>query len=61
MLGANAVLIGRPYLYALAVGGADGVERCLSILIEELRLAMALVGAGSLRELNREVVWPARG
>ncbi len=60
LLGATAVLIGRPYLYALAVGGADGVARCLSLLIEELRLAMALVGAGSLRELNRDVVWRAR-
>ena len=56
--GANAVLIGRPYLYALAVGGADGVARCLSLLIEELRLALALVGAASLRELNRDVEWP---
>jgi hypothetical protein len=37
--GANVVLIGRPYLYALAVAGADGVGRCLSLLIEELRLA----------------------
>jgi 4-hydroxymandelate oxidase len=57
--GANAVLIGRPYLYALAVGGADGVARCLSLLIEELRLAMALVGAASLPDLNRDVEWPA--
>jgi 4-hydroxymandelate oxidase len=57
--GANAVLIGRPYLYALAVAGAEGVARCLSLLIEELRLAMALVGAGCLRDLNREVEWPA--
>jgi 4-hydroxymandelate oxidase len=56
--GANAVLIGRPYLYALAVGGADGVARCLSLLIEELRLAMALVGASSLRDLNRDIEWP---
>jgi 4-hydroxymandelate oxidase len=56
--GANAVLIGRPYLYALAVGGADGVARCLSLLIEELRLAMALVGAASLPDLNRDVEWP---
>jgi 4-hydroxymandelate oxidase len=56
--GANAVLIGRPYLYALAVGGADGVARCLSLLIEELRLAMALVGAASLRDLNRDIEWP---
>jgi 4-hydroxymandelate oxidase len=57
--GANAVLIGRPYLYALAVAGADGVARCLLLLIEELRLAMALVGAVSLRDLNRDVEWPA--
>jgi 4-hydroxymandelate oxidase len=57
--GANAVLLGRPYLYALAVGGADGVARCLSLLIQELRLAMALVGAASLPDLNREVEWPA--
>jgi 4-hydroxymandelate oxidase len=57
--GANAVLIGRPYLYALAVGGADGVARCLSLLIEELRLALALVGAASLRDLTRDVEWPA--
>ena len=56
--GANAVLIGRPYLYALAVGGADGVARCLSLLIEELRLAMALVGAASLPDLDRDVEWP---
>jgi 4-hydroxymandelate oxidase len=57
--GANAVLIGRPYLYALAVGGTDGVARCLSLLIEELHLALALVGAASLRDLNRDVEWPA--
>jgi 4-hydroxymandelate oxidase len=56
--GANAVLLGRPYLYALAVAGADGVERCLSLLIEELRLAMALVGAASPRELSRDLEWP---
>jgi 4-hydroxymandelate oxidase len=56
--GASAVLIGRPYLYALAIAGADGVARCLSLLIEELRLAMGLVGATSLRDLNRDVEWP---
>jgi 4-hydroxymandelate oxidase len=55
--GADAVLIGRPYLYALAVGGADGVARCLSLLIEEMRLAMALVGATSLGDLNRDLEW----
>ena len=43
----------------LAVAGAEGVTRCLSLLIEELRLAMALVGANSLRDLSREVEWPS--
>jgi 4-hydroxymandelate oxidase len=56
--GANAVLIGRPYLYALAVAGADRVARCLSLLIEELRLALALVGAASMRDLNSDLEWP---
>ena len=58
--GANAILIGRPYLYALAVAGAEGVDRCLWLLIEELRLAMALAGAARLNDLNRDLEWPAR-
>ncbi|HEY0791223.1 MAG TPA: alpha-hydroxy acid oxidase [Chthoniobacterales bacterium] len=56
--GATAVLVGRPYLYALAVAGGPGVARCLFLLIEELAFAMALVGAASLRDLNRDVEWP---
>jgi isopentenyl diphosphate isomerase/L-lactate dehydrogenase-like FMN-dependent dehydrogenase len=40
------------------VAGADGVALCLSLLIDELRLAMALVGAASLRDLSREAEWP---
>ena len=55
--GAKAVLIGRPYLYALAVAGAEGVARCLSLFIEELRFAMALVGAASIQEISRELEW----
>jgi 4-hydroxymandelate oxidase len=44
-LGARAVFIGRPYLYALAPGGQAGVTRCLEILETELRIAMILLGA----------------
>jgi 4-hydroxymandelate oxidase len=55
--GAKAVLIGRPYLYALAVAGAEGVARCLSLLVQELRFAMALVGAASIQEISRELEW----
>jgi 4-hydroxymandelate oxidase len=56
-LGATAVLIGRPYVYALAVGGADGVARAIAILREELETAMVLLGRASLKELDRSVLW----
>jgi 4-hydroxymandelate oxidase len=47
-LGARAVLVGRPVLWALAVGGADGVTELLTGLTDGLRHAMALAGAPSL-------------
>ena len=46
-LGADAVLVGRPYLYGLAWKGRAGVERVLEILDDELRRAMALSGVAS--------------
>lgn len=55
-LGADAVLIGRPFYWALAAGGAAGVQRAVAILREELEIAMTLVGAASIRELNRDLV-----
>ena len=56
-LGATAVLIGRPYVFALAVGGAEGVARAVAILREELETAMMLLGRASVRELDRSVLW----
>jgi 4-hydroxymandelate oxidase len=56
-LGANAVLIGRPYLYGLTAAGAEGVARVLEILKTELKLAMALTGRTSIHELDRSVLW----
>lgn len=56
-LGANAVLIGRPYVYALAAGGSAGVARVIAILREELETAMMLLGRASVRELDRSVLW----
>jgi 4-hydroxymandelate oxidase len=47
-LGASAVLIGRPYAYGLAVGGAEGVADVVTLLRGELELAMALAGRPSL-------------
>jgi 4-hydroxymandelate oxidase len=56
-LGADAVLIGRPYLYGLAAAGAEGVARVLEILKTELKLALALTGRTSIRELDGSVLW----
>jgi 4-hydroxymandelate oxidase len=55
-LGARAVLIGRPVLWALSASGASGVERVLSALAAELRLAMALCGAVSLADLTPDLI-----
>lgn len=55
-LGASAVLMGRPYLYALAAGGADGVARMLALLREEIAISMTLLGAKNLSELNRDLL-----
>jgi isopentenyl diphosphate isomerase/L-lactate dehydrogenase-like FMN-dependent dehydrogenase len=52
-LGADAVLLGRPYAYALAVGGQRGVEELLQNLRAEIDLSLALAGAHSIRELDR--------
>jgi lactate 2-monooxygenase len=52
-LGADAVLLGRPYAYALAVGGQTGVETLVQNLMAEVDLALALAGGTSVRELDR--------
>jgi len=55
-LGANAVLIGRAFMWGLAVGGEEGVTRVLAMLRNELELAMALCGCRSVGEISRDVV-----
>jgi 4-hydroxymandelate oxidase len=52
-LGARAVLLGRPILWALATGGEAGVARALEILREELEIAMALLGAPTPTAITR--------
>ena len=52
-LGADAVLLGRPYAYGLAVGGAAGVEAVIRQLAAELDLTMALAGVRSVRDVDR--------
>jgi 4-hydroxymandelate oxidase len=55
-LGANLVAVGRPVLWALAVDGADGVQRVLTILRDELSLAMALAGCRSLAGIGPDLI-----
>jgi isopentenyl diphosphate isomerase/L-lactate dehydrogenase-like FMN-dependent dehydrogenase len=52
-LGARAVFVGRPYLYALAAGGEAGVARALEIMRVELETAMALLGVRRPDEVTR--------
>jgi 4-hydroxymandelate oxidase len=54
-LGAKAVLIGRPYIYGLAVSGADGVTRVLDILRAEFEIAMALTGRTAVSQLDQAI------
>jgi 4-hydroxymandelate oxidase len=55
-LGAKAVLIGRAFMWGLAVGGEEGVSRVLAMLRNELELAMALCGCRSVSEIGPRVV-----
>ncbi|HEV8043328.1 MAG TPA: alpha-hydroxy acid oxidase [Bryobacteraceae bacterium] len=56
-LGAKAVGIGRPYLYGLGVGGAEGVTRVVEILRKEFEMAMMLTGRATIASIDRSVIW----
>ncbi|MDH6280251.1 alpha-hydroxy acid oxidase [Prescottella agglutinans] len=58
-LGADAVLIGRPCLYGMAVAGDRGVEDVLTILRAEIERALTLLGVRDIRDLDRAHVRPA--
>ena len=51
-LGASSCMIGRPFLWGLAVGGEAGVTRTLQIFRDELDNAMALIGASKLSDIS---------
>jgi 4-hydroxymandelate oxidase len=53
-LGATAVMVGRPYLFGLAVGGSDGVSRVVEILRTELEMTMGLAGCRTLSEIKKD-------
>ncbi len=58
-LGAAAVLVGRPYVYGLAVGGERGVRQVIRNLMAELDLELVLSGYRSIVELDRSALVPA--
>ena len=53
-LGARAVFIGRPFLYALATAGEAGVEHAITILGDELRRSLSILGATDVADVRRE-------
>lgn len=55
-LGADAVGIGRGYIYGLALAGALGVAHVNKLLLEELEVTMAILGVGSLSELRPDLL-----
>jgi len=55
-LGAKAVFVGRPVLWGLALGGADGVRAVLDELRTELDTAMALAGCATLKDIESSLV-----
>jgi len=55
-LGADSVLLGRAWVYALAADGERGVNTMLKTLKDELRVAMALTGASSLSDIDISLI-----
>jgi isopentenyl diphosphate isomerase/L-lactate dehydrogenase-like FMN-dependent dehydrogenase len=56
-LGADAVCIGRPYLWGLGAFGQPGVEKALAILQAELVRTMIYAGTSSLPAINKDYIW----
>jgi isopentenyl diphosphate isomerase/L-lactate dehydrogenase-like FMN-dependent dehydrogenase len=56
-LGADAICIGRPYLWGLGAFGQEGVEKALTILQKELIRTMRFAGTMSLAAINKDYIW----
>ncbi len=55
-LGADGVLLGRAWLYALAAGGEAGIAALLALIEKEMRVAMALTGVRRIAEIDRSIL-----
>jgi L-lactate dehydrogenase (cytochrome) len=60
-LGARAVLVGRAFVYGLAAQGETGIDSALSILREEIKRTMTLLGARTIRDLDASFLECASG
>ncbi len=60
-LGARAVLIGRPYVYGLAIAGRAGVREVIENLAADFDLTMGLAGRRSVEEIDADALVPAAG
>ena len=60
-LGADGVLLGRPFVYALAAAGEQGVAHLLDLIASEMKVAMTLTGARAVGEISRENLVRAGG
>ncbi len=60
-LGATAVLIGRPYVYGLAIAGSAGVREVIENIRADFELTMALAGCSSISEIGPEMLVPGAG
>ncbi len=56
-LGASAVMVGRPLIYALACGGAYGAAHAIRLLRDEFEIAMILCGCRTLKAINDEILF----
>lgn len=59
-LGADAALVGRPVLWALAIGGADGVSDLLRTLSNDLAVQLALAGCRNGSDAGPDLIWQPR-
>src|SRR5580700_364236 len=59
-LGADAVSVGRLYVYGLAAAGREGVVRLFEILEDEIRICLSLLGVTGYHELDKSYLRPAR-
>jgi len=56
-LGADGVIICRPFVTAAYGGGADGVQLYIERIGSELADTMAMCGANSLKEITKDMIW----